>query len=131
MNRDDPEGRKRREHIQRLIEDSRNADEVQKKVTDLFFSARDLLKPVGERTWIDEYGDVFKRRESAKKRQEKHGEEGSEAEAKIAQLPDVDIQQLRTTRDRYREQEKDAQDKEIRLRLQLENKKKSEGVEEA
>lgn len=124
LDENDPNGQVRREHIEHLIEDSRNADEIQKKVTALFYSAQDLLKPVEGRTWIDEYSDVFERRQRANSRKLEYGEAESEAEAKIAQLPDVDIQQLRTTRNQYREQAKDAQSKEIRLSAQLDAKQR-------
>jgi len=124
LDESDPDGQKRREHIQHLIEDSRNADEIQKKVTALFYSAQDLLKPVEGRTWVDEYSDVFERRQRANTRRQEHGEAESEAEAKIAQLPDIDIQQLRTTRNQYREQAKDAQSREIRLSALLDAKQR-------
>ena len=114
------DGQRRRAYIQHLIEESRNADAIQEKVTALYYGAQELLRPVQERTWSDEYSDVFGRRQRANTRCEKLGEAEAAIEAKIAELPDVDIQQLRTTRNHYREQCKESQRKEIRLNTQLE-----------
>jgi DNA sulfur modification protein DndD len=116
----DAGGQRRRAHIQHLIEDSRNSDALQEKVTALYYGAQELLRPVEGRAWRDEYSDVFERRQRANTRCREFGEQESAVEAKIAALPDVDIQQLRTTRDHYRSQAKDAQSKEIRLNSQLE-----------
>ena len=113
-------GQRRRTHIQHLIEVSRNSDAIQEKVTALYYGAQELLRPVQGRTWSDEYSDVFERRQRANARCQELGETEAAIEAKIAALPDVDIQQLRTARDHYRAQAKDAQSKEIRLSAQLE-----------
>jgi DNA sulfur modification protein DndD len=117
---DDRGGQRRRAHIQHLIDESRNSDAIQEKVTALYYGAQELLSPVGERAWSDEYSDVFERRQRANSRCREFGEAESAVEAKISALPDVDIQQLRTTRDHYRNQSKEAQSKEIRLNAQLE-----------
>ena len=115
------DGRRRRAHIQHLIDESRNSDAIQEKVTDLYYSAQALFRPVEERTWADEYSDVFERRQRAAARRKEFGETEAAIEAKIKALPDVDIQQIRTTRDHYRNQCKVAQRKEIRLTTQLES----------
>ena len=116
----DPNGRRRRVHIEHLIEASRNADAIQEKVTALYYGARELLRPVEERTWSDEYSDVFERRQRANVRRREAGETEAAIEARIAELPDVDTQQLQSTRNHYRSQCKDALDKEIRLSARLE-----------
>ena len=113
-------GRLRRTHIQHLIEESRNADVIQEKVTALYYGAQELLRPVKERKWSDEYSDVFGRRQRAATRRSELGGAEAAIEAKIKALPDVDIQQLRTARNRYRDQSKEFQRKEIRLNAQLE-----------
>ncbi len=118
------DGQKRRRHIQHLIDESRNSDEIQRKVTELFYSAQDLLRPVAGHPWIDEYNDVQARRQRAHRRSKEHGEAERAAEAKIADLPDVDIQQLRDSRSRYRNQHRDAQRQEMRLTHQLESKRR-------
>ena len=114
------DGQRRRAHIQHLIEESRNADAIQEKVTALYYGAQELLRPVQERTWSDEYSDVFGRRQRANTRRAELGEAEAAIEAKIKEVPDVDIQQLRITRNHYRDQCKECQKKEIRLNAQLE-----------
>ena len=110
-----PEGQRRREHIARLIEDSRAADVNREKLTALYYSSQDLLKPPVDRTWSDDYGDLFQRRVRANKRANEHGEQQADIDAQIGRLPDVDIRQLRSARDRYRAQAKEKQAKFIRL----------------
>jgi DNA sulfur modification protein DndD len=117
---DDPSAQKRRAHIEHLIVASRTSDAIQAKVTALYFGAQDLLRPVGDRTWSDEFADVFERRQRANARRKEYGEQEAAIEAKIALVPDVDVQQLRATRDRYRAQAQDVLSKEIRLSAQLE-----------
>ena len=116
----DPEGRRRRVHIEHLIEASRNSDAIQEKVTALYYGARELLRPVEDRTWSDEYSDVFGRRQRANVRRRESGEAEAAIEVRIAALPDVDTQQLQTTRNHYRSQCREARDKEIRLNARLE-----------
>ena len=113
-------GQRRRAHIQHLIEESRNADVIQEKVTALYYGAQELLRPVQERTWSDEYSAVFGRRQRANTRRAELGQAEAAIEAKIKELPDVDIQQLRISRNHYRDQYKDCQRKEILLNTQLE-----------
>ena len=108
-------------HIEHLIEVSRNSDAIQEKVTALYYGARELLRPVDERTWSDEYSDVFERRQRASIRYRDLGENETAIEARIAALPDVDTQQLQATRNHYRSQSREAQSKEIRLNARLES----------
>ena len=116
----DPDGRRRRLHIEHLIEASRNSDAIQEKVTALYYGARELLRPVEDRTWSDEYSDVFERRQRANVQRRESGEAEAAIEARIASLPDVDTQQLQTARNHYRSQCRDARDREIRLNARLE-----------
>ena len=121
LDQTDTDGRRRRMHIDHLIEASRNSDAVQKKVTALYYGARELLRPVEERTWSDEYRDVFERRQRAETNHKELGEKEAAIEAQIAALPDVDTQQLHTSRNHYRSQCKEAHSKEIRLNARLED----------
>ena len=105
------EGQRRRGHIVGLIEESRAADEKREKLTALYYSSQDLLRPPADRVWKDDYADVFQRRVNANKRAQDYGEEEADIDAQIARLPDVDIRQLRAARDRYRAQAKEEQGK--------------------
>ena len=124
LDTNDKNGEKRRTHIRILIEDSRNSDEIQKKITALYYSSKELLRPIESRTWIDEYNDIFERRQRAINRCQQHGEAERAAEAKIAEIPNSDTRQLRDTRNRYYNQFKETQGEEIRLNLQLEAKQR-------
>ena len=121
LNADDSGGQKRRECIQRLIEASRNKDENREKVAALFYSAQDLLKPVEGSAWSGEYQEVFRRRESAKERAKQSGQDESEADAKISQLPDVDIQELQKKKNQWTEQAEEKRDKEATLKAKVQH----------
>ena len=127
----DPDAQRRRVHIEHLIDASRNSDSIQEKVTALYYGARELLRPVVERTWSDDYSDVFERRQRANTRRRELGEKEAAIEAEIAVLPDVDTQQLQTSRNHYRAQCRDARDKEIRLNALLEGIRRDIKVAEA
>ena len=114
-----PEGRRRREHIAGLIEESRTADENREKLTALYYSSQDLLRPPLDRTWRDDLDDVFQRRANASKRANDFGEEEADIDAQIDALPDVDIRQMRAARDRYRSQAKDQHAKLLRATTSL------------
>ena len=124
LNADDSGGQKRRECIQHLIEASQNPDKVRKKTTELFFNAKDLLKPVEGSAWPGEYREVFSRRERAKAEQKEFGSDEREAEIKISQLPDIDIKTLQKNKDQYIEQAKEESKNEIRLDMKLDTKRK-------
>ena len=113
------DGQKRRKHIQHLIDESRNSDEIQRKVTELFYSAQELLRPVTGHPWSDKCNAVQARRQRAHRRSKENGEAEREAETKIGDLPHVDIQQLRDSRNRYRDQHREAQTREIRQSQEL------------
>ena len=108
------DGRRRRGHIVGLIEESRAADENREKLTALYYSSQDLLRPPADRVWRDDYADVFQRRVNANKRARDYGEQEADLDAQIARLPDVDIRQLKAARDRYRSQAREEQAKHIR-----------------
>lgn len=110
----DGDGQRRRASIQKLIDDSRASDAIQEKVTALYYGAQDLLRPIDGGGWSDDFSAVFERRQRANTRYRDLGEQEAAIDAKIAALPDVDIQQLKATRDRYRVQAQEAQGKEIR-----------------
>jgi len=124
-------GQRRRAHIQKLIDDSRASDAIQEKVTALYYGAQDLLRPIEGDGWSGEFSAVFERRQRANTRYRELGEQEAAIDAKIAALPDVDIQQLKATRDRYRSQAKDAHSKEIKYAGFLDsNRKDIEAAEE-
>lgn len=92
---DDPEGKRRRDHITALIEESRTADAIQKTITELYYGARDLMQPGEADSWRDLYVDLCDRRNKVAQTLKDLAAEEAQLEAKIALVPDVDIQHLR------------------------------------
>src|SRR3712207_7300587 len=62
------------------------------------FRSQDLLRPIEGGGWSDEFSAVFERRQRANTRYRDLGEQEAAIDAKIAALPDVDIQQLKADR---------------------------------
>lgn len=102
----DPEGNRRRAHIQKLIDDSQRADEIQEIITDLYYGA----KPLQERTtgksgaWLEDYKKVVERRDGLQVLRDEAGRKLRALELQLDALPDTDIQGLRETRRQYKDQ---------------------------
>src|SRR5581483_4077596 len=97
-----PEGNRRRGYIQKLIDDSKRADEIQEVITDLYYGAK-ILRPVagtGSR-WREEYTKVVKSRDGLQTLRDETGRELRALELQLDPLPDTDIQGLRDTRRQY------------------------------
>jgi len=100
-----PEGNRRRGYIQKLIDDSKRADEIQEVITDLYYGAK-ILRPVagtGSR-WREEYTKVVKSRDGLQTLRDETGRELRALELQLDPLPDTDIQGLRETRRQYTDQ---------------------------
>ena len=102
----DAGGEKRRAHIQKLIDDSQRADEIQEIITDLYFGAKPLQ--VGSEgansAWLEDYRKVVERRDGIQILRDEAGRKFRALELQLDSLPDTDIQGLRETRRRYKEQ---------------------------
>ena len=100
------DGEKRREHIQKLIDDSRRADEIQEIITDLLYGAKTLKVDgvSGSSTWIEGYTKVVERRNGIQTLRDNAGRKLRELEFQLDSLPDTDIQGLRETRRHYKGQ---------------------------
>ncbi|MDE0211796.1 MAG: AAA family ATPase, partial [Boseongicola sp.] len=61
----DAGGEKRRAHIQKLVDDSQRADEIQEIITDLYYGAKPLgaAGDSGSRAWLEDYKTVVERRD--------------------------------------------------------------------
>jgi len=88
----------------------------------LYYGSKRLLRPVGSRGWVDAYNDVLGQRFRANKRANDYGREEAEIDAKIGNLPDVDIRQLRAIRDQYGRQAREQHAKSASLRTRLHQK---------
>ena len=102
----DSGGDKRRAHIQKLIDDSQHADEIQKIITDLYYGAKPLQTGGDARSsaWLEEYKKVVERRDGIQALREEAGRNLRALEIQLDSLPDTDIQGLRETRRQYKDQ---------------------------
>lgn len=105
INDSDEASRRRKSHIENVIEGSRKADDIQKIVTDLYYGARQIFSRAdGPSQWREEYRNVVENRDDLKALREEAGQKFRSIEAKIDSLPDTDIQGLRETKRYYKEQ---------------------------
>ena len=102
----DPDGGKRRAHIQKLIDDSQRSDEIQEIITDLYYGAKPLQSEAdaGSSVWLKEYKKVVERRDGIQALRDKAGRKFRALELQLDSLPDTDIQGLRETRRQYKDQ---------------------------
>ena len=120
---------RRRVHIKTLIDQSRQTDEQQGVVTDLYY-ASGSLGLVGERSggdWRAKYRSLADRRDGLDKRRSELGTELRSIEAKIAQIGDSNIQELRETRRYYREQRDRFANLKTRQEVDLRNVERRQG----
>ena len=117
----DPGGDKRRAHIQKLIDDSQRADEIQVIITDLYYGAKPLQGggDAGSSTWLEEYRKVVERRDGIQELRDEAGRKFRALEMQLDALPDTDIQGLRETRRQYKEQRDRYLSKQSALETQL------------
>lgn len=102
----DPGGDKRRAHIQKLIDDSQRADEIQEVITDLYYGAKPLQggADAGTSAWLEDYRKVVERRDGIQALRDEAGRKFRALEMQLDSLPDTDIQGLRETRRQYKDQ---------------------------
>ena len=102
----DPGGEERRMHIQKLIDDSERADEIQEIITDLYYGAKPLRTgdDSGSSAWLEEYTKVVERRDGIQILRDEAGRKFRALELQLDSLPDTDIQGLRETRRQYKDQ---------------------------
>ena len=102
---DDEYGYMRRAHIQKLIDNSRNADEIQEIITRLYFNDDNRPQTDGNKgasTWIEDFKKVVERREDIQNRRDEAGRKYRALEQQLESLGDTDIQGLRETRLQYK-----------------------------
>lgn len=102
----DPDGARKREHIQHLIDEAKSSDEHKKVLTVLFYGSKGWLSEISEsnRGWIAEYEEVFDERDKAEHQRKALSKRARELEVKLDALKDTDIQELRETRRHYEQQ---------------------------
>ena len=92
-------GEKRRAHIQKLIDNSRRADEIQEIITTLYFGER-----AGPSAWLEDYKKVVRRRDGIQDLRDEAGRKYRTLELQLDALPDTDVQGLRAVLREYKEQ---------------------------
>ena len=102
----DPQGHRRRAHIQKLIDDSQRADEIQEIITDLYYGAKPLQggEDTASGAWLEEYKKVVERRDGIQALRDEAGRKYRGLELQLDALPDTDIQGLRETLRKYKDQ---------------------------
>lgn len=115
------EGEERRRHIQKLIGDSERADEIQKIITDLYYGAKPLQSgdDSASSEWLGEYAKVVERREGTQGLRDEAGRKRRGLELQLDSMPDTDIQGLRDTRRKYKNQRDHHLAKQSTLETQL------------
>ncbi len=114
----DKNGKKRREHIQKLIDDSQRADQIQEIMTDLYYSSKPLRTDDDPKssTWLEDYKKVVELRNGIQTLRDDGGRKLRDLERQLDDLPDTNIQGLRQTRRQYNDQ----RDKNLKKRSVIE-----------
>lgn len=112
---------RRRAHIQKLIDDSQRADEIQEIITDLYYGAKPLQTggDAGSGAWLEQYRKVVERRDGIQALRDEAGRKFRTLEMQLDALPDTDIQGLRETRRQYKDQRDRYLSKQSALETQL------------
>ena len=106
LNPSDTAGIRRREHIKCLIDDSQKADLLQSTITALYYGSR-ILNPDEVATnehWVSQYANVLDRRDELESLYDEHGKKLKAIETQLDNIPDADIQELRSTQRQYKNQ---------------------------
>jgi len=123
LDENDPDANRRREHIQNLIDDSKHADEIQIIITDLYYGSKALQRSPEQKEsqWLPEYKRVVENRDGLAILRDQVGKKKRAIELDIDKLPDADIQGLRETKKKYKEQRDRFLQKKSSLETQLDS----------
>ncbi len=101
----DPAGEERRAYIQKLIEDSERADEIQKIITNLYYGAKQIQirDDITASGWLEGYKKVTERRDDLQNLHDEAGRKLRALELQLDSIPDMDIKGLRDTRRQHKD----------------------------
>lgn len=124
---EDEGGRKRRAHIEELIERTRRSDEIQETLTDLYYEANSLGldESVSYQSWSTAYQDVVTRRDGLDEMRDSAGRRLRSLEQQIDALPDTDIKALRDLQRSYKTQRDNQLSRRSRIATQIDGMKKT------
>ena len=94
---------RRKDNIRQVIEESRRADALQTKMTELYFGSLSLQigQTSVDQTWNTQLADAWKRRDQIDILRDEAGQQLKALEEKVAQIPDNDIQGLRESKRQF------------------------------
>ena len=116
------DGKRRREHIEKLIKESQRTDELQRCLTDLYYGSL-ALKPIDitdAQHWIAEYQRISIRRDELEEQRAELEKELAALDVQLQEIGDTDIHALRTTKQDYIDQRNRLNDIHIEHERELE-----------
>ncbi len=118
---DDEDGAARRHHVSQLIEKSRQADDIQKMVTALYFGAKALEAAAdGEsRGFREAFKAVVEKRDGLQELRDENGRKLRALELQLDELPDTDVANLRRARREFENQKDRVKYREGQIDTQL------------
>ncbi len=125
LDKQSEDGKRRREHIERLITESRSADELQKCLTDLYYGSL-VLNPkddTNDKHWGAEYKRISMHHDELDRQREELEKELAALEVQLEDIGNTDIQKLRSTKQQYIAQRKSLNDTRIDHERELERLK--------
>ena len=100
------DGKRRRKHIEKLINESQEAHELQRCLTDLYYGSSEL-KPIDlphEQHWIAEYKGILIRQDELETRRTELERELKALEVRLEGIGNTNIQELRAKKQDYIDQ---------------------------
>ena len=116
------DGKRRREHIQCLIDESKKADALQLSITDLYYGSLSLN--VNDEPWVTLFDRIADRRDELMLKQNEQEKQLKQLEIQLDEIPNIDIQGLRATERDYKNQRDRFNVDAIRYETQLDALKK-------
>ena len=119
------DGTRRRNHIQHLIDDSRKADALQNKLTDLYYGSLTLLPQqiTDDEHWVAMYAKVADLRYDLENQRKEQVKKLNDYEIQLERIPDTGIKELLITKRQYEAQRDRFYADQVRYETQLEGLK--------
>lgn len=118
LDKQDPNGARRRENILRLIDESRATDTLKAKISSLYYDGRHFFES-SKSVWAARYAQAFAARVQEQEGYEELGRRSAELETKLDKVRDNDVQRAREMRDTYLQQLSEKRDLAARLDVSL------------
>lgn len=123
LNPNDEAGAKRKRFIENLINESIEADEVKKIITEIYYRSKSLQKDANnaESLWLSDYKKIVELRDELEIIRDKLGTKKKGIELEIDQLPNTDIKGLRDAKRQCRTQRDRLIQKETKFETKTQN----------